>query len=168
MGRQINFYMAPEDHFEFVSYLSSDATILMVTDRSSDHVPKIIRTPERELASNAYSKKILLRAQDLAVIRMRQVSDADWRVDTLRSPVVEFSPCRMAGGVIQRGRLFFDPAFFAANGQLSKKDPHFIRWAHAQIEWIRRHLTYTPALGAYIGQKAKSLVKSSSIVLRAL
>jgi hypothetical protein len=94
----------------------------------------------------------------LSDIILRQSSNLAY-VDTLRSPVVEFSRCYQDDQCIRRGRFYVVRSYFDER-TLVKKDAEFLKWSEALISKTRRALTRDPESFAYFGSEALRLRQS--------
>ncbi len=74
----------------------------------------------------------LVREAALNLVTLREVpAQGYWAIDSLRSPVIEFSRCFFDGTQIRSGRLFFDEGYYDDNDAWVVKPAEFSDWANA-------------------------------------
>ena len=132
MGRQVNFYMHPDDLTEFEADLRSRSKIRLLSSKWSTAQARYLPTAELILPER-------WDLDDLAVYICRE-EDAEyfvmqhrpvlgyWTVDIHASPVLKFSRSYFDGKVLKRGRIYYIP---------EGKPLDFVRWADALIRRVR-------------------------------
>jgi len=109
-------------------------------------------------------KLYLAREEDLNLIRIRSLGDSSgWTVDSLRSPVVEFSRCFFDGVTLVAGRFFYDLAFLDQGGSCIHKEAGFLTWAEHVFRVLRKTLCRHTTFDAYVGPYAKEWLKGKLI-----
>ena len=163
MGRQVNFYMLPADLAKFEHILRARGDTFFVAGCLPSPEVAIHNTLRTD-----WLRTYLIRGSDSAQATTIAVpAQGYWHVDALRSPVVEFDRCYYDGTVIGRGRLYFQPGFYA-DEQWVDKTSEFIRWADSLIRWVRRHYRRDPQTGYYVGPHAWEWVTQQGGTLRTL
>jgi len=139
---QQNFYLDLNDQFELNVKLLDFQDMEICKYHSSGNAPVIL---ENTLIGNmgAEPLKILLfRKSDFANIVFRDVGSVNgYSVDTLRSPVVEYSRCYVDDEIIRRGRLYFIMSFYDEHDKLAKKSESFVTWANDILSVTRKNLS---------------------------
>lgn len=165
MGRQVNFYMLPEDLAGFELMLRTKGGISFVSDLFSSPSVQTITT----LQGSTQGKRYLALDIDLGSIVTRLVSKQNlWRIDDLRSPVIEFTRGYFDGNSLRRGRLYFSPGFYDDSGHWVEKHNDFVKWADGLLHWIRKNYKRDSNTGYYIGPHVLKKVSSGGIRLVAL
>nr|BDT31280.1 hypothetical protein MFMH1_09490 [Myxococcus sp. MH1] len=110
----------------------------------------------------------LARAVDLREVRFQPVPGKSlYRVDSIDSPVVEFSPCRVSNSVIRPGRLFFKTRYYEGERGVDKS-PGFLTWSAWLMARCRKELMADSATRTYWGRDAASLRDASQLTLEFL
>ncbi len=140
MGRQINFYMLPEDEEEFVDYvLGQKKDVLMVAVPSETVSPKIIENlpaPFSEVTWNPiyfWAKNINGRLKTEYI-----ETQGYFLVDSSTSPVIEFTRSFVQDNLLIRGRIWAEIKYLDGD-KLVYKGKEFENWFNALTRWIRRH-----------------------------
>ena len=166
MGRQVNFFMDTQDHLEFLRWVLSRAENLIFDSRSTTSMPQQILDPIHDIGSRIKRKCCVIRREDVGDLKLDPVGDNDYRVDTRRSPVVEFSPSIRDGVNIRRGRLFFDGGYYSEGNVWHSKPEKFCMWANQLLAWVPQHFANEVSDGVYIGPDAKKAVETEQVHLR--
>ena len=150
----------PRDQDLFIAHIAlNDGTRLLRT-RSDSPGPKTL--PFDQAGS---SNGFLVRTEDVHEITWNCVANG-YHIDTLRSQVIEWSPSRLIGNELRRGRLFFDAGYFDSDNSWRLKSEDFIRWARSRLNWIKKNFTFNKDEGAYIGTDAEIAAEQGAIRLR--
>jgi len=155
MGRQINFFMAPEDLKEFDSFVFRDKSVSAIPNTLVSTVVsplELARTIEGDFGS---LRVYIFREQDLERVRIRRGgAEGSWVVDGLRSPTVEIFRSYFDGQILRRGRLFFDLGYCDDNSEWVDKPSDFLSWAQGLVHWIRGQYVKDEKTGCYVGTHA--------------
>ena len=109
---------------------------------------------------------VLVRAADIPQVVLRKVQGRDtWFVDTLCSPVVEFTRSQLTSNVIRAGRLHFDPEFFNERGSWERKPNEFVLWAQKVLRTVKRYCELSSETDLYWGPHAKRLYAAGKLQL---
>ena len=147
MGRQVNFYMHPEDEIEFVNRRCKECRFLLTRQVTSqlDWLKEIPR-----FGKDSY-EVFIGRPGQLSIGSARRVEGQPYcLVDASRYELVEFCRSRLDSDGLTRGRLWFDPG---PTFEGTAKSEEFVRWAGSLLNWIRRHYSRNDS-GFYVGQHA--------------
>jgi hypothetical protein len=153
MGRQVNFYMHPDDLAEFEAMLNARGQICFLERRSS--TPATVT--RQGLAADQPKEPplaYLVQEHHLSNVRTIVIGEEFYVVDVHQSPVVELMPSVYDGDVLGRGRLYFLPGHYDGNDQYVNKPGDFLKWADSLLRWIRRHYRRHPETGWYVGPHA--------------
>ena len=161
MGRQIHFYMMPEDRDDFLRMAQKqDSTVVILRDGDSAKVEPVTQTDfksDRTLC--------LWNREFLPHIERKWVPDPGYfRADTLRRPILEFmmsfTTTWEGKPALGQGRLLGD--FDLSLG----KPPEFEKWFENLARWIRKNYHKNPAIfGGYIGPAAYEFCQSGGVLL---
>lgn len=162
MGRQINFYMHPNDEAEFVQRRCKDCKFLLTRHPTPepqwlDEIPAFGHVGRQ--FSWQHSSKVLLGKPELGPpLRARFIKEQGYFIvdsSSSENELVEFSRCELAGGELSSGRLWFNPYFWLPpKYEVQPKSAEFVRWANSLLGWIRRHYSRNE-FGEYTGPHAK-------------
>ena len=153
MGRQVNFYVLPNDtrklhyHVQQVGGCGiADACVCGLADIVSLDDPR---------THDPSHRMYFVRNKDILRIVCEHPDECTWRVDSLRSPVLEFTPGYFDGQILRHTRLYFQPGYFDNNGHWVEKPEEFQKWADRLLRWIRTHYCKHPEVGwLYVGPEA--------------
>jgi hypothetical protein len=160
MGRQVNFYMLPEDLLEFEQMLRSKEDVYFVEYRLQEPKLKTMETLTVQEMGKSWLTCFLVRVCDAENLLYKYVPVQNyWHIDDDRSPAVELWRCYFDGSILRRGRLYFLPDFYDDKGQLVKKPEDFIKWANSLLQWVRKKYKRDPETGFYIGPHAEAWKK---------
>lgn len=158
MGRQIHFYMLPEDQIAFLRHIQERDPIV-IAPRDSDSAA-IIPVAEFKIDPN---KILCLWNRSLLsdVEREWVPKPGYYTLDTLHNPIVEFTPSFTATWerkpALGQGRLYsiFDG-----------KPPEFEKWYESVARWIRTNYQKNPtSMGGYVGPAAYEFYQSGGYLL---
>ncbi|PIT87393.1 MAG: hypothetical protein COU31_03160 [Candidatus Magasanikbacteria bacterium CG10_big_fil_rev_8_21_14_0_10_40_10] len=148
MGKQINFYMHPEDLKKFDSVLKQeiDLKIFYTTSKENgldflDDV--VIKKYGEERITVMLTKDLYLKN-----IKLNRIKENQWSVDSIFSPVLEFVRCYFDGKQIRLGRLYYQEGYYDARGLWQKHPDEFIVWCKKMcglVEGMSKHDKQTSA-----------------------
>jgi hypothetical protein len=157
MGRQVNFFMHPDDLAEFDAMLKARGHVCFLENKSPG--PKPV-TRQRLLTDATSQPRTIYLVQERYLHDVRTIAinartgEQFHLIDEGRSPVVELLPSAFDGNVIGRGRLHFLPGDYDSDHQYMNKPADFLKWGDSLLRWIRRHYRRHPNLGWYVGPHA--------------
>jgi hypothetical protein len=158
MGRQINFFLGPNDQIELEARLRKVDELLILHSRSPGPEPHIVDTMNVTHDGKQWLFLYLVRRDDLSAVRTQEVAaQGYWHVDELRSPVVEADRCYYDGKILRRGRLYYVNGYYGAQDQWIEKPEEFKAWAKRLFAVARKTLTFDKKLLAHIGPEAAEL-----------
>jgi hypothetical protein len=89
-----------------------------------------------------------------ADVRMSYIAKQGyWLVDDERSEVIQFSGIEYDGEVLIEGRFYFKNDFLLGDAIRPKRD-EFLEWADRVFRRAKQSLSYSKALGVYVGRDA--------------
>ena len=161
MGRQINFYLHPNDYQEFENLLKATGDIIFLPYFHYDGKVRTIDTTIPVDIRKEGERIYLVRRQDLKQIELEHIEKFGyWLLADNRLPVVHYDRCGFDNEKIIRGRLYFQPSF-VKDMQWVNKSEDFVSWADNTIKAARRKLKiYKFDMGGwgfseYVGKYAK-------------
>ncbi len=163
--KQVILYMSREDEDEFLGYLRSVSSlvILPATSSSSDF-PPVDNLPES--SQDEATRKFWLQntAIGLPLVTEYASERGCYVIDGFQSPVVEFLRSMMVSRMMLPGRIQTDLTYFDSDKQdLVSKPFEFRRWFESMEDWIRkryRHLT----LLTYVGPGANKFREQGGLL----
>lgn len=137
MGRQIHFYMPPEDRTAFIRLVQEhDPVVVTLRDSDSSEVQPLTDLDDKKTLC-FWNRKLLPR------LERKWIPDPGYyRVDGLHTPTLEFSSSFRTTWEgkpgLSQGRLFgdFDPCL--------EKPPDFEKWYEHLTRWIRKNYRKSP------------------------
>jgi hypothetical protein len=161
MGRQIHFYMLPEDRNEFLRVVQERDPIVVIT-RDSDSAD-IQPAPSSDVGSD--KTLCLWNTKLLPHLERKWIPEPGYyRVDSLKTPILEFTSSFIATWegkpALCQGRLFgnFEPYL--------GKPEDFEKWYESLVDWIRQHYRKNPvSTGGYVAPGAYDFYENGGYLL---
>lgn len=159
MGRQVEFYMLCEDLACFEAALRTNDGVAILAERMPTPEPRELETLGP--LPLGFWGRYLVRRSDMDKLRIDHVpQQGDYVIRAAFSPVVEFSPSRLAEdkGRLSPGRMWFATRTWDGTSWFEPtKD--FLKWADGLLNSIRRGKQYSLMKdpengGRYISQRA--------------
>jgi hypothetical protein len=144
MGRQVEFYMLPDDEREFVTYVQNDTEALIISRLNLENTPAVLDLLGEELP--AWHSQVFLWRPGYPLFTDYRIMKAGpfegrgvYFVNRFDSPVIEFSRSLFPPGStrLSRGRIWAD-MYRLEGGQLVHKGEEFEKWYDTIAAWIRR------------------------------
>jgi len=150
VGRQVNFFLDRRDldGFEAFFWSSEDVVALCQPTPSADLVTAGSLRPEAENQLRPWPSMFLARDVDLDLVLVRLVKQQSYYlIDTLRSPVIEWSPAYepVTGHRGGRGRLWFPTGYWNEDRVYVEMPRGFLRWGDRLLRWVRRNWKQGPS-----------------------
>ena len=168
MGRQVRFYMLPEEECEFLDFACKEPYIKILRNVSSTKNFLIDRT-ELEKEKSLYqvflwdSRSPFLpeyvnqcKSRNTIVENgvERDVFKTIYRFNTSNPDIIElFRPWINSEGKLKQARIWAD-MYRVEGDHLVTKDQRFISWYEEIAGWLRKRLTNNKQLDAYLSKKA--------------
>src|SRR5271154_6143281 len=107
MGRQVNFFLHPDDQLSFDLVLRSFGdTVLLPYYHHNNKISTVEDTLIRDIRKEG-DRIYLVRKEDFKDIKLRYVSNFDyWLIEDNGLPVLHFDRCIFRDNKIHRGRLY--------------------------------------------------------------
>ena len=158
MGRQINFYMAPNDEKMLRDYILSQEHIAIIGQPSWTNQPCILKDFDPTVADETLWLTVYLWNQDITPQVFMKTVEAQgyYVVDFFKSEVIQWGRCYldMQNNILRRGRLWMEAYHFEGD-QPFKKNEAFIRWFERLQKWVRKNCTKCDKYpGCYVGSEA--------------
>lgn len=155
MGRQLNFFLGPDDQFGFEIALRSAGDFVVLPSRSLSPEPSPITSTVVEKFGEEDLRVLLVRPEDVGQVRYGPIGDrSGYAPDLFRQPLVEFDRCFVSDVFIRRGRLYFTPSYFDDAGNKVQKSKPFLDWADRLLRKARSVLPTKVDATAYAGVDA--------------
>jgi hypothetical protein len=140
MGRQINFFLHPDDQEDFDKLLKSFGDVVLLPYYHFDNeIATTANTIVRDIKKEG-SRIYLVRPEDFKEIKLVHIEKFNyWLIDDNSLPVLHFDRSVYIDNSIQEGRLYFQPQF-VQNNEWVKKSDDFVNWADKIIKTVRRKL----------------------------
>lgn len=161
MGKQVNFYLLPDDAAKLEAKLRDKEPLIVLHSRSDSSMPRALAHLNFEENGRRWLYFYLVRPEDLNDVVMRHVpAQGYWVVDALRSPVIEFTQCFFDGHDLRRGRIYYVDNFYGVNGKLIEKTEPFKKWARSVFATTKKILSKYDSY-FYIGEETKTWLAGS-------
>lgn len=161
MGKQIQFYMLPEDCACFLRYVQERDPVIVVPYTSRSGRLQEALSP-CEGGWFCLWNQALIHSIEYQYVAESKVG-AHYRIDD-SLPVLEFSPSSTleiwnGRSALRQGRIY--------TGLSAKKGDNFVRWYNALSGWIRRNYLNNPDkfIGGYVGPAALEWFKQGGLLL---
>ena len=158
MGRQIHFYMLPEDRIAFLNFVQEHDPVV-VTLRSADSAEI---QPVADLDIAGPHTLSLWNRGILPQLKRKWIPEPGYyRVDESGTPTLEFTSSFNATWegkpALGQGRLY---------GIFDGKPPEFEKWYETLVRWIRKNYRRSPAsMGGYVGPAAYEFYNKGGYLL---
>lgn len=157
MGRQLNFFVMPQDLAALESTVRSAGEVMFLRSRHSTRNPEVLDSLviTRDQMGLVDLRAYLRRPHDLSQVALRYVPNQGHFVVEPGCPVIELDRCLFDGRFLHRGRLHIFTA--------SDRPADFTCWALRVFQAVRKSLTEQEAYGGYyyFGQVARRWVEES-------
>lgn len=161
MGRQVEFYMLPEDEREFLRAIRAFGPVSIMRERSAKPEPETLESLPTELAE-VRQGVVLWNPGTPGELQFKRLSEGSYIIDKANSEVLELRQCELSGRGLERGRIWADLASLSVRdgGRVPKSDA-FVAWYAQVARWIRDHYARLPAdkqtfVGPYAAEWARA------------
>lgn len=169
MGRQINFYLHPDDLIDFEQILKSYGDIVILPYYHYDNKVRTIQDTIPDDAKKEGNRVYIVRQPDFKDIRLEHIEKFGyWLINDNQLPVLHYDRCIFENGKIIRGRLYFQPQYVKEMQWVNKSEA-FVNWADNIIRLARRKLKkYKIDNGGwfyseYVGKNTKTWLDNSKL-----
>ncbi len=171
MGKQVRFYMRPDDQHVFLEFVLQDPAVVLLKDPSADRTLRPVEDPLgtvraglRLEANIIWNTVFALRESDVAEVRLHEyqselgafveTGEVVYSVNTSSAAVIQYLPCFLRGdGTLAKGRVWADMLRLEGD-QLVHKGKAFEAWYDKIARWLRRNLKRVPGIDGYLGSQA--------------
>ncbi len=151
MGRQINFYLHPDDFIKLDEKLSSKDELLFLSgiqDQDSFVTINSLIFPE-SINDHQQLFVYICRKIDINKVYFRKRPyDDNHVVDINRSNAIEFHMPQIKGKILKRGRFYFTPGYWNENDAWIEKADDFKKWGDRMLR-IARKFCPNKVIGGY-------------------
>lgn len=164
MSRQFTFYLTPKDSLGLKVHLRDSLDAVFVADESDRPAPNLIRdlTTQVEKETIVFlTRHEYLDRLSLDDIKERRV----WSIDSLLSPVIEFTNCYFDSKTIGPGRMYVSTGFYDDSDNWVDKPTDFLEWVDRVFKATKKALSRDKELDSYIGGEAKRLSEEGEITI---
>ena len=160
MGRQVNYYLTPNDMKEAEQRIRSCTKILFFQDFTISREPVLLESLHINTMEKENLRVFAVHPSDVGKIIFKYIETQHYyTVDLLCSPVLEVTRCYFHNGILRRGRMFADTWYYENNIKITK-DENFVNWVKAVYKALKRGLKQ----GAEVLQNGRQLTEDRSIV----
>ena len=148
MGKQIGFFMGPEDEKKFIELVLSQQDLLIrikLKEGEIDPVKDPLNTNDSQLFIVSRQAKII--AWDSGFIKGSE------------SDVIEFDRCKRDSNKIKVGRLWMEMKYWDKQEQLITKEKWFNDRFEFYRRWLKKKYRISKNKGYYIGEEAYELYR---------
>jgi hypothetical protein len=164
MGRQINFYLLPEDTDIIEKVLREKVEISFWEDISNSPAPEEASSLKIEsMGKSPLTVYLSLPKHGKDIVCKQVQNQGYWTVDDLRSPVLEFSRCYFDGVVLRRGRFFYQTGYYGDDDNWVDKPESFIKWAEKIFRLLKKLLKKPSGQDYYFGEQALKWIETGAI-----
>lgn len=183
MGRQVRFYMLPEDERMFLQFVCREPTVVLLECISSKPELQVIANPLDSLQPTTKMKKILLwntifpiEQNDIQILRMRkydeeqgvyvETGEVRYSIDVLNAHVIEYIPSFIRDdGQLVQGRIWAE-MYRLENDKLVYKGTNFESWYDQVARWLRRNFKRAKDIDGYFGPQALEWYRGGGLLSR--
>ncbi|MBJ6764571.1 hypothetical protein JGU66_27705 [Myxococcaceae bacterium JPH2] len=153
MGHQVNFFALPDDVERIRLGVDAIEPMVIITSRSDGPEPRIVSGFDFEEKGRRWFFYYLVRMSDLRSVVVRHIpTQGYWEVDSLVSPVVEYTDCKFDGEALDSGRIYYVDGFYGESREWVEKGEEFRLWAKKVLSVVRKCLKRQG--GRYFGSSA--------------
>lgn len=159
-SRQLNFYLNSSDQHLFDQMLTANRTTKFCQYQTEQARPYFLESSIIRNMGEEVLKIILVRESDVKNIQYRKIEGRNiYSIDTVRSPVMEYSRCYVNDKFVRRGRLYFLKTYYNDQDVLVNKAPDFLSWEN-QIFDEAKEILIPYKSGEFMGPGAFADVSS--------
>ncbi len=164
MGRQVNFFMHPEDENVFLDFLKTTGDVAYIPlPQKSMHLQTSDKITPRNHPDCWLRVYLLLKTYSDDVIMEEVKSQRYWLIDEF-SPVIQFRRCFFDGKILRRGRLYFVTSYYDEQGEKVSLPEPFLKWGARILSWIRKNYIKVTKDSYYTSPSALAFQKSGGIL----
>lgn len=166
MGRQVNFYMLPEDEKQFIEFVRSTGDIAVYNWKNeTPYPPEILEFPPPFSVPSSFDYCIFNKSLGSAVKTTFIEKQGYYTIDMTNSLVIEFSRCGLKNNKLREGRIWAEFKIVVGNS-FQGKEEEFLKWYQKIARWIKRNYKRMEN-GWYIGPKTEEWVQNGGTLIYA-
>jgi hypothetical protein len=183
MGKQVRFYMFPQDEADFLEFVFKDSTIvarLPVFENPEESIIKnpgyLLDNPEIRVIlywnttlgfKPEYFKRIQRKIFNEETGNFIELEEEYFKVDSFNAPVIEHnrSFARNDGHFVQ-GRIWAEMHRIENNEKYVYKGLEFEKWYDQIAKWVRKNFTRVKEVDAYVGSEALKWMDTTRMIDR--
>ncbi len=163
MGRQINYFMHPDDEAEFINFIKSTADICFITRPQRGPNLEILDSISSASLQGHWGSVYILWNRYRSDVKIDLIEEGHWHINT-NSPLIEFGLCYYDKVILRRDRLYFITSYYNEDSELIKMPEEFLKWGSRIISWIRKNYSKDPITGFYMSPAAADFKASGGIL----
>lgn len=141
VSHQVTFFLDPADVLDLEERIKPLGPYIVLRDRAPGPEPRIVDGLLDAEAGEPWTSHYLVRPEHLAgVVTEHIAAQGYWSVDEVPSPVIQFHGCSLGEGILRRGRIFYEDAFYDSANQPHLKPEAFRSWAKKVLERVKKGL----------------------------
>lgn len=180
MGRQVNFFMLPEDEINYLTFLFGDPNVVFVNTTSDAHEPRFISTIESFIDNNKtqtliYNQQFAIRPEIIRAYFMTvynsetgtytETNEVRFNVDQINGPFIEYSRCKQKQNILYAGRIWAE-MYYLQQGKFIHKGNDFVNWYELIARWLRKNLHKIKEVAGYIGPEAMKRYLKGELIMK--
>lgn len=168
MPRQFTVFLNSQDVREIEDVLCPVLPYRVACSEQKAERPVIIESLDPDALSCGSRTVVIFGPEEERHLLLTPVKRT-YFIDTLRSPVVEFSRCYQSDAFLRAGRFYFHSKFRGPGNIWIDKSPQFVAWATNLFKLVKASLVRELSLdGAYVGRGAREWAAEPGRELRLL
>lgn len=179
MGRQVNFFMLPEDEIHFLTFLFGDPNVVFLNTTSDLQEPRFISTIESFIGNKKtqtliYNKQFAIRPE---IIRAHyetvynsetgtytETDKVYYQIKYYDGPFIEYSRCKQNQNILNSGRIWAEMNYLQ-QGKFIHKANDFVNWYEQIARWLRKNLHKIKEVDGYFGTEALKRYLTGELIM---
>jgi hypothetical protein len=170
MGRQVNFYMMPEDEREFVAFVRSERNVgIFKSVIPTPEIPLLDQLPLMHSEDYWYSLWLWDREHSPEPTFRYVPQQNYYRVESFGPEVIQFQRCTIDNGRLVRGRIWAEMKYWRFDDPpvIITKSESFQKWYGVLARWIKKH-SVRDAREDYVLPAAAEFAKNGGRLVQAV
>jgi len=153
-NKQLNFYLNLADQAAVDLGLAKLNNVVFCKMESTNKQLQILESSLNLAMGSEPLKIAIVKRTHLKKVKFRKLENLNvFKIDSLTSPVIEYSRCFVSDQIIRRGRFYFNKSYFNDEGEVVTKDAEFLSWADKVFRRVKSGLVHHGNLD-YFGNNA--------------
>ena len=171
MGKQVRFYMMPEDELRFLQYVCQDRDVVLLAASSPkpglqaiDNSLVSLQQRSELITILLWRKEFPIKESDVQELYLREykedlgayveTGEIIYSINKSSAPVIEFSPSFIRNDeLLMKGRIWAD-MYRLEGDNLVHKGENFESWYDRVVQWIHRNSKCVEGIDGYFGPQA--------------